>query len=65
MLVRTDTPDAWLTCGLDRASRTTSSTISLMNRGVSTRTPDPLVAPARSSHAFCSAISIPSLTDSG
>ena len=27
MLVRTETPDAWLTCGLERARRTTSSTI--------------------------------------
>ena len=28
--IRTDTPDCWLTCGDDRASRAISSTASLM-----------------------------------
>ena len=56
MHVRTDTPDAWLTCGLERARRTTSSTISSMNRGTSTCTPLPLPPSARSSQAFCSVI---------
>ena len=55
MLVRTETPDACDTCGLDRASRTISSTISAMNRGTSTCTPLPdVLVPLRSSQAFCS-----------
>ena len=33
MLVRTETPEPGETCGLVRARRTTSSTISVMNRG--------------------------------
>ncbi len=60
MLVRTDTPDAWLTCGLERARRTTSSTISDMKRGISTFTPlaEPSAVRARS-QAFCSAMRDP------
>jgi hypothetical protein len=43
MLVRTETPDACDTCGDDRASLTTSSITSDINRGMSTRTPLALV----------------------
>jgi hypothetical protein len=65
MLVRTETPDACDTCGDERARRTISSTISCMKRGVSTRMPELEMEVSRASHAFCWAISSPSLTDSG